>query len=306
MILTALLKAATSLTARQAASLLVPAQQVHTSSGKHVPRFALVRDVPSTFADSLKHQEPDEPINVDVARQQHSAYVDVLKKLVSEVFSIPADSHHPDCCFIEDTAVVAGSTAIITRPGTPSRLNELGPVARALRQLQPTANLRIHSITAPGALDGGDVLQVGNHLLIGLSRRTNQAAVYQVAGVLGDTYQVHAIPVTEGLHLKSAITALDDTTILAADNPAGHGVLDAIKSTPSLAHKFSFVFVPDAPAANVLRIGHNIVMQAGFPASHELLQSLCRQRVLQLHTVPQMTEVAKADGALTCCSILIP
>ena len=47
-------------------------------------------------------------------------------------------------------------------------------------------------------------------------------------------------------------------------------------------------------------------LQAGFPRSEALLERVCTERGLRLHKLLRMSEFIKADGALTCCSILLP
>lgn len=153
------------------------------------------------------------------------------------------------------------------------------------------------------------MLQISDHMLVGLSARTNAAAADQLRSILaceGDATRVHAIDVPHGLHLKSACSALDHNTLLLSDNPAGRGIAAGIKRRcPELAARLEMVYLPGDPlAANVLRIGGHMVMQRS-PSAEGVLRALCEARGLQLHVLPRMTEVEKADGALTCCSILI-
>jgi len=175
----------------------------------------------------------------------------------------------------------------------------------------------VHRIEAPGLLDGGDVLQIGGHMLVGLSARTNAAAVDQLRTILsspppsssaaaaGPAMQVEPVRVAHGLHLKSACSALDDSTLLVADNAAGASVAAAIRARlPALSEGLTVAVVPGDPlACNVLRIGAHVVMQAS-PAEG-VLRALCAARGLRLHVVPRMTEFIKADGAVTCCSVLL-
>lgn len=252
--------------------------------------------------------------------------------------------------------MVVGNTAIIARIGAPSRQGEEAPVAAALAALGCT----VHHLTPPATLDGGDVLQLpgSRHILVGLSRRTNAAAVTQLSAALPQ-HSVHGVSVPHGLHLKSAITALDGGTLLLADNAAGRGLSAALQGHAALAGSpWQHVMVPDpgargrrlcsggsgglllwhtvlafgfvrllptavlnrpcppaclvfphlsAVAANVLLLGGgHVAMQAGCAASEALLGRLCSERGLRLHTLPRATELVKADGALTCCSILLP
>lgn len=204
--------------------------------------------------------------------------------------------------------MVAGQTAVIARIGTASRAGEEAPVAAALADL----GCEIRYLAPPATLDGGDVLQLPGSrvILVGLSARTNAAGVAQLAAHLPD-HSVHGVPVPAGLHLKSAVTALDGATLLFADNAAGRALSAALTEHPALTAgaggaPWRHVLVPDPVAANVLLVGEHVVMQGGCPASEALLEELCAPRGLRLHKLPRMTEFIKADGALTCCSILLP
>jgi dimethylargininase len=217
-----------------------------------------------------------------------------------EVTTLRADERFPDCCFIEDTAVVVPGTTVISLPGAQSRRGEEEGVKDALAA---NAEYKIHTIETPATLDGGDVLRVGSHLLAGISGRTNRKAVDQLSSCLGSSYTVQSVPVGAGLHLKSPMTALDDHTILYYGD-AGRYLKERMKGLVYW-RDMEYVEVPDFLAANVLLMGSNrVLMQGGLPASEHLVEKLCDKRGVELHKVPQMTEFAKADGALTCLSIL--
>ena len=260
--------------------------------------IALVRPVPTTFFESLKEQPPATPIDLALARSQHSAYIDLLRQLVHEVVEVEADDQYPDCCFIEDTAIVVRDIAVICRPGHPARRGEEVAVHRTL---QSFSFLRLHSIDEPGTLDGGDCLFTGNELLVGLSRRTNQSAIDQLRSFL--PLPVHALPVTAGLHLKSLISHLSPTALIAANNAAGHTLTQYIQSQPQLAH-LTFIHTSSQLAANVLRIANTVVVQSGHEVDERLIGAECERLGLTVRSV-RMDEMAKADGALTCSCILI-
>lgn len=218
--------------------------------------------------------------------------------------------------------MVVGRTAIIARIGAAARQGEEAPVAAALQQL----GYSLQHIQPPGMLDGGDVLQLpgSRHILVGLSRRTNAAALQQMQEMLPQ-HSVHAVPVDHGLHLKSACTALDSRTMLYADNEAGRGLRSVLQhhaafstATGSGQHSNGSTgsstggtdawqhLLVDPKCANVLLLdnGRHVVMCSGFPRSEQLLEGLAAKG-LQLHKL-DFAEFAKADGSLTCCSILLP
>ena len=264
-------------------------------------RIAMVRPLPTTFEAALTQHPPEEPLNVDLAREQHENYTEVLRGLVRKVLVVPSDEASPDCCFIEDTAIVLGSTVIMTLMGADSRRDEMGPVLKIFQQIVAAGvRLRIHLLQEPATLDGGDVLQMGNKLFVGLSERSNEAALVQLRKIVD--MPVVSVPVVGGLHLKSVLSAIDDKTLVVADSPEaramGEKIVGALPGSRMIA-------VPDTVCANVVRLGTSLLVQAGFPQSEEILGEKCRE--LGLKMVPVcMSELIKADGALTCCSIIMP
>ena len=176
---------------------------------------ALMRAVPPTLDRCELTFRSCEPIDLDRAVAQHAAYAVLLRSLGLEVIELPADPALPDCCFVEDVAVVLDEVALLTMPGASSRRGEIAAVEEALARFRP-----LERTPLPATLEGGDVLRVGRRLFVGRSPRTNEAGIARLAAVaepLG--YRVLPVTVTGCLHLKSAVTALDDERVLA--NPAG-------------------------------------------------------------------------------------
>jgi dimethylargininase len=227
------------------------------------------------------------PIDYAKADQQHRAYEAVLTALGVRVQSLPAEPRLPDSVFVEDTAVVVDECAIITRPGAESRRSEVHAIAAALapyRQCLP--------VQPPGELDGGDVLRVGRRIYIGRSTRSNEIAVSQMRACLEPFgYHFQVVEIAACLHLKSAVTQVAPDTLLinptwvARSEFAGMNCIDVDPSEPS--------------AANALLIGETVVYQPAYPRTYERLERA------GLRVVPADTsELAKAEGALTCCSIV--
>lgn len=264
----------------------------------YLRRYAFVRPLPQSFSAAL--QITPTPIDVDRAHAQHERYTDVLRGLVGHLIVVPVDERYPDCCFIEDTAIIVNSVAVITRIGAESRRGESSAVHSALHKLQqiePT--LRLQRLSEPATLDGGDVLQMGGKIFVGLSKRTNQEAVAQLEALFPS--RVVALPVAAGLHLKSVLSALDDETLLVADAPAAREMARPILSAlPGAAA----IYLPDAVAANVVRVDSTVLIQDGFPESEPILLRAAADRNLKVEKL-DMSELIKADGALTCCSLLM-
>ena len=245
---------------------------------------ALVRGVPSSFPRALAATAPADPIDVAIARTQHAAYRDALAAMGARVTFLIPDEACPDCVFIEDTAVVAAGLAVITRPGAESRRAETPAVATALRELD------VIQLAAPATLDGGDCMRVGTTIYVGRSARTNAAGIAALAEAFAPRgLRVVPLDLPPGiLHLKCVCSPLGDDRILLAEGSLHFDGLDVI-TVPAV----------ETYASNAVAIGDHVLVAAEYPRTHELLT----RAGFTLHRVPT-SEVRKADGSLTCQSIV--
>lgn len=248
---------------------------------------AITRGISPRFADCELTHIAREPIDERRANAEHAAYEALLRELGVELHRLPADPVLPDCVFVEDTAVVLPECAVITRPGAASRRPETTAVAETLSGWRT-----LHRIEPPGTLDGGDVLVLDKRVLVGRGGRSNANGIAQLRDCLAPYgYTVEAVPLRDCLHLKSAVTRAGPGSLIL--NPAW---VDA-----GLFPGWQIVAVDPAEpgAANVLLVGTELVTAAHHPRSRERLeQAGLRPRVLPA------AEVAKAEGALTCCSLI--
>ena len=230
-------------------------------------------------------------IDLDLAALQHEEYRRVLERAGAEVVVLDVNSVHADAVFVEDTALVLDEVAIVTSMGTPSRREEPHGIEPELRRHRSV----IARIEAPATLEGGDVLRVGRTLFVGATGRTNAAGVAALRAIAGPFgYTVQTVAVDGCLHLKTACTALPDGTLLV--NPrwldardlagAGHGVIHVADGEPD--------------AANVALVGDRVLMGAAHPRTTELI----RGRSFEVDVI-DLSEFAKAEGCVTCLSILV-
>ena len=230
---------------------------------------------------------PRAPLDVALAAAQHAAYEDALTRLGCSILRLDASAGMPDCVFVEDTAVVLDEIAVIARPGAASRRPETTAVIDALEPHRP-----IGCIEAPATLDGGDVLAAGRAIYVGRSRRTNDAGAAQMRALTAPFgYTVRQVAVEGCLHLKSAVTAVSDGTLLI--NPAW------VRQDDFAGFDCIAVDPKEAAAANIVRIGNALLYSSGFPHTLERLQ----RRGLPV-TAVDVGEIAKAEGAVTCCSLI--
>lgn len=249
--------------------------------------MALTREISPALAECELTHLAREPIDVHRARRQHDAYERALASVGCAVRRLTAGADMPDSVFIEDTAVVLDEVAVITRPGARSRRAEVAGVADALAAHRPLVR-----IAASGTLDGGDVLVADRTVFVGRSARTNEAGIEQLRGALADLgYDVRAVPVHGCLHLKTAVTRVDDGLLLInrdwvpADAFGGWERIDVHPAEPF--------------AANALRIGGAVVYPDAFPRTRARLEA----RGIRIVPVPA-DELARAEGGVTCCSLV--
>ena len=225
------------------------------------------------------------PIDVDLAMRQWQSYVDALTDNGWEVIEAPAADDHADGVFIEDPVFVHRDLAVLMRSGAPERQGETAGLAEVLA----ARGYRIEAIEAPGTMDGGDILSHGDQIWVGLGGRSNQAGIDQLATLMsGVGASVTAVPVTKVLHLKSAVTALPDGTVI------GHEPLvDDPASWPA------FLAMPEEPGAHVVLLGDDtVLMSAAAPESARMLS----ERGLQVVSV-DISEFEKLEGCVTCLSV---
>jgi len=250
-------------------------------------RIAITRPVSRSISNCELTHLGRIQIDLENARRQHQAYEAALRSLGVEVLSLSEEPDLPDAVFVEDAAIVLDECAIITRPGAVSRRPETESVARALIPYR-----EMFTIQAPGNMDGADVLTIGKEIFIGLTRRTNQSAIEQLRAFLAPFgYSVHGVSVSGCLHLKSAVTQVAGDLLLI--NPAW------VNESNFPGSEFIGVDSSEPYAANALLVGEALLYQPAFP------RTLSRLEAADIHPIlVDQSELAKAEGALTCCSLI--
>jgi len=221
------------------------------------------------------------------ALDQHDAYVAALQGCGLAVTVMAADETYPDSVFIEDTAVLSEKAAIITRSGASSRRGEEVAVAEALSRFYD----HLEYITAPGTLDGGDVLRAGNQFFTGISARTNGSGAGQLAVILAkNDYSATLVPLRHVLHLKTGIAYLENNRLLACGEFPDHPLLSGFEIIP--------VPQAEAYAANSVWINGRVLVPVGFPLTKKIIERLGYEAV-----PVDVSEFRKLDGGLSCLSL---
>jgi dimethylargininase len=245
----------------------------------------LVRRPSPRIAEGIVTHVARQPIDFALAREQWDGYVRAMESAGWETIEVPGGEDFPDGVFVEDTLVVYGDLAVIARPGAEARRPEVVEAEKVVEGL----GFSIGRIEYPGTLDGGDVLKVGDTVYVGRGGRTNDEGVDQLRQALAPTgATVMSVPVSKVLHLKSAVTALPDGSVI------GHPPL--VDDPSAFPH---FVAVPEESGSHVVLLGENLLlMAADCPQSAAQFASIGYEPV----TV-DIGEFQKLEGCVTCLSV---
>jgi dimethylargininase len=247
----------------------------------------LVRPPSGRLAQGIVTHISRTPVDVALARAQHSAYADALAANDWVIRQAPEADDCADSVFVEDTVVICEDLAVLTRPGAPARRAEVAGVAQAIQPL----GLRTARIQEPGVLEGGDVLQVGSTAYVGRGGRTNGEGIRQLRSLLAPLGRtVIAVPLGNVLHLKSAVTALPDGTFLVLPELVPAELFPAVRP------------VEEEGGCHVVPLGGDrVLIAASAPRTAGLLGDLGFTPV-----VVDISEFEKLEGCVTCLSVLVP
>ena len=249
--------------------------------------IALTREISDAITACELTHLARAPIDVDRARAQHASYERALEAMGCQIIRLPTGVDMADSVFVEDVAIVLDEVAVITRPGAESRRSETTAVAAELSKYRPLVHM-----AAPATLDGGDVLVVGRSIFVGRTSRTNDAGIDQLRNAVQPFgYSVSPASVRGCLHLKSAVTALDYQALLvnrrwaSEEDFPGFELIDVDPAEPA--------------GANIVRVGADLLYASMFPLTRARLE----RKGYDITSI-DVSELAKAEGAVTCCSLI--
>jgi len=245
---------------------------------------AIVRPPGRNFKSCISEHPLHYTLDIELALEQHKRYCQTLRELGVDMIEIEPNNDHPDSCFVEDTVVVHGGRAMITRMAKESRRGESMRVEEVLSEFK-----QIKTVSAPGTLEGGDVVHLPNSLLCGITKRTNREGVDQMEQWLETP--VHLIEDLSIMHIKSHVTYLDRNTVL----------LNRKYSETPVLEPYSKIILPEeeSHSANSLTIGDTVILSA----RHNKTSILVKEAGFNVFQL-DMSEFEKCDGALTCLSII--
>ena len=228
--------------------------------------------------------------NYEKALLQHAAYLKALEECGAHITLLPPDDRFPDSVFIEDPALCTPYFAVLTRPGAESRRGESETLTTTISRFYE----HVETIIDPGTLDAGDVMMVGSHYYIGLSKRTNENGAKQLITLL-EKYAMSGSIVTldEVLHLKTGLAYLENNNLLACGEFINKAEFES----------FNIIEIPEeeAYAANCIWINGHVIMPEGYPTTRDKIKALGYQ-VVEVDT----SEFQKVDGGVSCMSLRLP
>jgi dimethylargininase len=250
---------------------------------------AIVRSPGSNFAEGLTRVDLGVP-RYDEALAQHARYCEALQACGLAITRLEPDLDHPDSTFVEDTAVLTGRGAVITRPGARSREGEVAAMRPVLRGFFPVTM----EIETPGTVDGGDICEAEDHFFLGLSLRTNEEGARQLAAHLGSVGYRSSVVDVRGmsglLHLKSGVSYIGNNTLVVMEEMAGWEAF--------AGYELIRVLCEESYAANCVPVNERVLVAAGYPRlTAELMARGFDPLVLD------MSEFRKMDGGLSCLSL---
>ncbi len=246
----------------------------------------IVRIPGKSLVNGIASEDLGKP-DYEKALKQHEDYIEALKKCGVEVTVLEADERYPDSCFVEDTAIVTKKCAIITNPGAPSRKGEQVEIKEVLKKFYDN----IEEIQAPGTIEGGDVMMVGDHFYVGLSARTNKDGAKQFIDILKKYgYDGTMVPLKKVLHLKTGLAYLENNNLLVA----GEFVDDPVFKN------FNKVVIDEREgySANCIWVNGTVIVPAGYKKTKEAIEKL-GYNMIEVDT----SEYRKVDGGLSCLSL---
>ena len=263
--------------------------RVHTPTVQFGPvldrRTILVRPPSPHLASGEVTHIGRRPVDIELAFDQWTNYVEAFRSRGWEVIELDPLDEHPDGVFVEDALVMYGNLAVITRPGAASRRGETEGLDALLSEL----GYKIARITAPGTLDGGDVMKIGDTLYVGLGGRTNEEGIAQFRRMIEPSgATVITVPTNKVLHLKSAVTALPDGAVI--------GYPPVVDDIDVFA---SFVPMPEEPGAHVVDLGDGELLMTARTNESKFLIEQFGYRVV----VVDISEFEKLEGCVTCLSV---
>ena len=246
---------------------------------------ALVRKPSKSIVNGISSS--GEKPSFEQVKIEHKNYINILIDSKVELFSLNALEDYPDSIFVEDPAITYQDFCIILRPRVHSRFGEQTVFKNEAKDYFDEV-----FVIENGSIEGGDILNINENFIIGLSERTDIAGAKELAGLLkslGANVEITKTP--KGvLHFKSDCSLLDNETILQTEK---------MSLTKFFNKNFNTIIVPlgEEIAANSLRINGNLLVPQGYRKTCDLLAKNYNVKLVNIN------EISKVDAGLSCMSL---
>ena len=246
---------------------------------------AIIRKPNKSIQNGLSSQNlhPD----YEIIAEEHRNYIKAINESGLKINLLEPLEEYPDSIFVEDPALTYKSTIIILNPFDSSRNGEKNIIKNEIEHLFDNI-----LFVEDGFVEGGDILNINNHFIIGLSHRTNKLGADNLSTILqrlGATVEICRTP-DDILHFKSECSVLDDDIILVSNKMAQ---LNYLKSHYHLIE----LPIGEEGAANSLRLNDKLLLPDGFIKAEEMLSK--KYNIIKV----KVDEIAKVDAGLSCMSL---
>lgn len=188
-----------------------------------------------------------------------------LRDFRCEVTELDSGSGDPFACAVVDAAIVFENGAVMMRPSAMTRRMEVAWLEdQFVKHDIPIAG----HISAPGLIDGSDVLMAGTTAFIGMSSRSNalgRNGFAQIARAHGFT--AVQVPLAAGVQTLRAVAGVvaHDAVVLAAPDLIDHAAFAGFKVVAAAKG--------DELGAGVLNLGeHHVLADIRFPRVIDMLR----------------------------------
>lgn len=223
----------------------------------------------------------------ELSLKQHDNYIETLKSCGVEVTVLEADERYPDSCFVEDIAVLTKICAIVTNPGAKARKGEEKEIIDNLKSFY--SEDKIEYVNSPGTIEGGDVMMVGDHFYVGLSKRTNKEGFKQFITIIGKYgYTGSVVPLEKILHLKTGLSYLENNNLLISGEFVDRAIFE----------KFNKIIIDESVAANCIWVNDKVIVPVGYEKTKNAIEDAGYEVILV-----DTSEYRKLDGGLSCLSL---
>ena len=223
----------------------------------------------------------------EIVLKEHTNYVKAIKEAGLKINLLEPLEEYPDSIFVEDPALTYKSNIIILNPFDPSRNGEKDIIKNEIKDFFDSI-----FFVEDGFVEGGDILNISNHFIIGLSDRTNKLGAEKLSNILkrlGATVEICETP-KDILHFKSECSLLDDDIILVSNRMSK---LDYLKKN------YNLIELPlgEENAANCIRINNKLLIPDGFNKTEEILSK--NFNIIKIN----IDEISMVDAGLSCMSL---